>query len=253
MKSLYGYDSMKKIVVVTTFRMKSQSKREWSMRIDYERSTFRRPSHLQARLWKMVIWPRWAAILRILTTASGGSKCWSSRLACLDWSFAELFTSTLDSRFTTGKLFSSFLRFQDESDMSKTNLAKGCPNPFVIWMAATIRIYATFIAISLLRSSSSQSVPEGWDGMCDLNKHCGSEFSYLVWRRMPTSVTTILPHRSVEDIVVCSFNLPTNYLYFTGLLYRLNPFSPGRRWNLGIREKQSFFKHQRGIQWRLVG
>ena len=110
--------------------------------------------------------------------------------------------------------------------MSKTNLAKGCPNPFVIWIAATIRSYATFTAISLLRSSLSQSVPEGWDGMCDLNKHCGSEFLYLVWRRMPTSVTTILPHRFVEDIVVCSFNLPADYLYFTGLLYRLNPFSP---------------------------
>ena len=147
MKSLYGYDSMKKIVVVTTFRMKSQSKREWSMSINYERSTFRRPSHLQARLWKMVIWPRWAAILRISTTASGGSKCWSSRLAYLDWSFAELFTSTLDSRFTTGKLFPSFLRFQDESDMSKTNFT---PQRFVperarrvgwnVWFEQTLRV-----------------------------------------------------------------------------------------------------------------
>ena len=133
---------------------------------------------------------------------------------------------TFDNREAISK-FS--LRLQYEGDKSKTDLAKGCPRPYRYLDSDRNPNFANITAISLLRSSSSQSVPEGWDEMCDLNKHCGSEFLYLVWRRMPTSVTTILPHRFVEVIVVCSFNLPTDYLYFTGLLYRLNPFSPGRR------------------------
>lgn len=110
---------------------------------------------------------------------------------------------TFDNREAISK-FS--LRLQDESDKSKTDLAKGCPKPFRYLDSDRNPNFANITAISLLRSSSSQSVPEGWDGMFDLNKSRGSEFLYLVWRRMPTSVTTILPHRFVKDIVVEFFS-----------------------------------------------
>ena len=121
------------------------------------------------------------------------------------------------------------LRLQDESDKLKTDLAKGCSEPQCYLDCDRNPNLASITAISLLRSSSSQSVPEGWDGMFDLNKNRGSELLYLVWRRMPTSITTILPHRFVKDIVVWLFNLSTDYFYFIGLLYRLNAFPPRRR------------------------
>lgn len=133
---------------------------------------------------------------------------------------------TFDNREAVSK-FS--LRLQYESDKSKADLAKGCPKPYRYLDSDRNPNFANITAISLLRSSSSQSVPEGWDGMFDLNKNRGTEYLYLVWRRMPTSVTTILPHRFVKDIVVCPFNLPTDYLYFIGLLYRLNAFPQRRR------------------------
>ena len=121
------------------------------------------------------------------------------------------------------------LRLQDESDKLKTDLAKGCSEPHRYLDSDRNPYLASITAISLLRSGSSQSVPEGWDGMFDLNKDRGSESLYLVWRRMPTSITTILPHRFVKDIVVCSFNRSTDYFYFIELLYRLNAFPPRRR------------------------
>ena len=122
------------------------------------------------------------------------------------------------------------LRLQDESDKLKIDLAKGCSEPHRYLDSDRNSNLASITAISLLRSSSSQSVPEGWDEMFDLNKDRGSESLYLVWRRMPTSITTILPHRFVKDIVVCPFDLFADCLYrFIGLLYRLNAFPPRRR------------------------
>ena len=109
------------------------------------------------------------------------------------------------------------LRLQYESDKSKTDLAKGWTRPYRYLDSDHNPNFANITAISLLCTSSSPSVPEGWDGMFDLNKNRGSEFLYLVWRRMPPSVTTIVPHRFVKDIAVCSFNTSTDYSYFIGL------------------------------------
>jgi hypothetical protein len=133
---------------------------------------------------------------------------------------------TFDNREAISK-FS--LRLQYEIDKSKTDLTKGCPKPYRYLDSDRDPKFANITAISLLRSGSSQSVPEGWDGMFDLNKNRGSEFLYLVWRRMPTSVTTILPHRFVKDIVVCPFNLSTLFLLHWVAFYRLNSFPTRRR------------------------
>ena len=122
---------------------------------------------------------------------------------------------TFDNREAISK-FS--LRLQYESDKLKTDLAKGCSEPHRYLDSDRNPNLASITAISLLRSGSSQRVPEGWDGMFDLNKNRGSEFLYLVWRKMPTFVTTILLHRFVKDIAVCSFNTSTDYLNFIGLL-----------------------------------
>ncbi|KIJ97867.1 hypothetical protein K443DRAFT_227163 [Laccaria amethystina LaAM-08-1] len=67
------------------------------------------------------------------------------------------------------------LRLQDVSDKSKTDSAKGCSRHYRYLDSDRDPKFANITAISLLRSSSPQSVPERWDGMFHLNKNRGSE------------------------------------------------------------------------------
>ena len=125
---------------------------------------------------------------------------------------------------------------KDNRDSSKTNLATGVSGQYrYLGIERDSYIDATKIRdVMLLRGK--QGIPEGWDGMFDLNKSRKGDFLYLVW-----STTTFLPHRFIKDIVVCSFNLSIDYLYFIELLYRLNTFPPRRRQNLGILKRKTIF------------
>lgn len=79
------------------------------------------------------------------------------------------------------------LILQDDADSSKTDLAMGAPGKFrYLDIEHDSDIDATKICdVMLLRSKQSGGLPQGWDGMFDLNRSRGTEFLYLVWKESP--------------------------------------------------------------------
>ena len=79
------------------------------------------------------------------------------------------------------------LILQDNSDSSKTDLAMGAPGQYrYLNIERDSDIDATKICdVMLLRSKQRGGLPQGWDGMFDLNRSRGNEFLYLVWKESP--------------------------------------------------------------------